>query len=599
MSDLLTIVREHVRRRLDDTLARLRRAGPDLEFVLSFQEEPEQPDTPTECASARERDVRESAAPILLAYAALGRRREGRPLPFRARVVDLVDQVESDVKSVVDSVASEVVWLSEELLAPGVRTKVVRRALDSWPWPVRPPSGALLHLLLAGLSDPFELRLTEWPAHAPVHDVRKWARAILEPRPQPDGQEPAVDLRRVTSWAKLDDETRVPIPVGAAMLYLASHRPEDLRVSPSSPPIDATATTVWVCKFLHDPTHEDRDAWLDVGGTKEALVVVGTDARDREHKLTIPEVGGEDAEDALDVVRREFGPTAVHDLLALFDFAWTNGGPAGGSFWWWPAEHLALAGLADNSKNRAALKKRMERLEETHLEVRYPDGGHLTGPIITRGVTNGAAVKVALHDGLYEGVSPKLGGKKWFWIVPRKVLSLGGNFSGLLAVRVCELLRVNCKRGYAEIKAEGLAKSIHLRGRANRKKDPYLSKTLAAELDKATSAGLLEWELTKGELDYPEDAVIRIYPGPESRAILDGDLPHPAPEPLPASGDDLVEWLGRSGRTVARAARDLGVGARTIRGQTKYRARPLESALRQALRHLLWGPYPSERHERG
>jgi hypothetical protein len=531
-------------------------------------------------------------------------------------VGEVLDLVDVATPGWPDEMAAEVRRCAEALVVPPLLDAVLaRRAVaERWPWPAdgfsRPGDPwwlfrmmAIAELRRALLSSgdlnrrwaygPVEDGMVwpYWPGEAAPLDVARWARSELDRHL--GGKPTALELAEHAPWGGTESPEGDYWPGGGlALLYLAERelrpRAPTMALLPVEPP---TVRLVTSMAGAH-PSVLNRRATLTRephGGEPIELLFSWPEQGDEDTQLRLPLTPP--GAGVLTAVSCRFGPAAVRDVLALYLFTWAARAAAKEPIWWWPDEHLALCGLDDQTGRRRRLHTLWEDLHTATLTAKYEHGRPLTGPVVARLATDGAATELRFHPALYAGVTREDGRRgSYYWPIPVDLLRLAADRSAGKVHVLAALLGAQWRRVWdpdnpgdtvARVGAKRLADGMTLdRTRGHERR---AGETLETSLDAAVSCGLVErYEVERGRLS-DLSAMLRIWP------VATGKIERPPW--IPATGGDLVRWMDTERLTAAAVGKLLGENPTTVRQwRSRYRNRPLPAGARRALRLHLWGP---------
>ena len=454
-----------------------------------------------------------------------------------------------------------------------------------------------------------------WPAEVAPLEVARWAQVPLNAMVQELGTL-ALDAVNETGVfpalrAEWNDGSRLALPaVCVGLLYLAEQatihtRPaafNQYMMAVDRPPVRAITAMVgadW--RDIKEGSTLRRITRPDDPSEPTALKFTWDDGQAYEAQLELPLTPSDLG--PLLAVAHKYGDATVRDLLALYAFAWAARAPAGGSFWWWPDEHLELVGLAQTAENRAQVLRRMKALSRASMTAHYKTGAPLTGPLVAMLETDGRAYRLHKHAAMYRGVTKEDGtpGNYW-WLTPVGQLRMPADRTAgkvhvlgpvLGSFWVPAMKEAKDGRPTAKIGCERLASYLGIemrsRGQAkDRQHDRRAGETLRRTMDAGMRSGLVEsWTVEGGEVDLLTGNMIATPSETAMQAGGRGALHRPAR--VPATGDDLARWMDDSGMTSDMAGQVVGVPGPSLRRLAQsHRGRPLPHKVRQALRRHLW-----------
>ncbi len=293
---------------------------------------------------------------------------------------------------------------------------------------------------------------------------------------------------------------------------------------------------------------------------------------------------------ALADVSKRYGWAVLVDLITILALAW-DANRCAAPFWWWPAEHLHVQGIADTQDSRRELAGRVAKLLSVQLVKRAEDGAELDAPLITTVArASTGPYMLSLHPSLAEdvvGTAPALCGK-WFWPLPWTLLSArssrGYKDLPAFAVTLSHCFRAGVKRnGPFRISAARLARQLGIRQRADRRTDRRVEKRLASVLNQAVAFGLASgWTLERGLLGNLSGIVAIGRPEIQKQCACGLSRLHS--RGLPQTRRELRQWHARLGVSVAATAAMLGLPERTLRRSLRLADEiPLPNRVRMAL----------------
>lgn len=272
---------------------------------------------------------------------------------------------------------------------------------------------------------------------------------------------------------------------------------------------------------------------------------------------------------------------------------------------WALESHLDALGYIDRSRRdpkvRATVASEVEALTRMEVAV-YNDDGTLRvrGPllaVIQRGeaqVTDSEwaleGMELVVHPVLYEGVRQEDGslGKHWA-PAPAELASIHhGQFPHAIVLGLILPIRwrwdAKDEREYLTLTGKTLLETAGIEPCPHNPSRPWetLDRNLA-ELQRVGGLGRWEWE--NGE-KHTRAGRCRLYPPQWIRdRLVHGITPIEAPPParIPRTGAELLQWRKDRGWTQAQAARELGVGERTIRVAEATPEAPLGRSLQTGL----------------
>lgn len=546
-------------------------------------------------------------------------------------VLDVAKIVKRHSEEFINDTAKEIEDLAKVLVPQEILERVlcVQELADHWAWPAsRNIAHGALSVLVASNQWLSDTRLFyEWPLGVTSTELWTWAGSKIEKLSPESASSLKFTLKRRDEtlaeskprffpfglpWGMpwgTESTKAIPLPALAWLYYAEQTARSVLPAAPTGCPLDVQAPAVRVtsalggahpgalwngsevrtAKAYEDTPSSVRFKWAD-GEVEQLDLFVDTDG------ISNP----------LLAVARKYGQAAVRDLLGIYLLTFARSASADELIWWWPDEHLEAMGRKPTKDNKEELIRRMDAMQRTRLEVQYPKGRPLKGPLVAFTATDTVARQIKLHPALYKGIKHEDGSLgTWWWWGPLELLAMpadrGAGRVHTFAVATGHFWRSSLRDGEikpARVSAARLVDYLGIRGRAGEEGKHYTTDTNAARtlqttLEAAKEAGSLgQWEIDHGRLE-DLSAVLVLRPSAEALELIKGTRRIERPAFLPATGTELTSWLQRNDWSATEAGERIGVAGSTMRRSAAYGVRPLPDNVRRALRRYLWPGFGS------